>query len=78
MLWPRLDRHPAHCLRHSCEERESVVGVGDRLVCDTGSSDCHRVPGLVLVRGEVEIGGKDVIRSDTDPLDDLRFLDLHD
>ena len=22
---PRLDRHPAHCLRHSCEEREFVV-----------------------------------------------------
>ena len=73
-----LDRHPAHCLRHSCEERESGVGVGDRLVGDTGSSACHQVPGLVLVRGEVEIGGKDVIRSDTDPFDDLQFLDLHD
>ena len=75
---PRLDRHPAHCLRHSCEEREFVVAVGVRLVCDTGSSACHQVPGLVVVRCDVEIGEEDVIRSDTDPFDDLRFFDLHD
>lgn len=53
MLCLHLDRHPAQYLRHSCEERESVVGVGDRLVCDTGSSACHQVPGLGVFFGEV-------------------------
>ncbi len=70
--------HAPGDLGHRRQERERAIGELDGLVRDANGLRAHQPHGLLVVRGEMQVGVEDLPRPEHLYLDRLRLLDLDD
>ena len=75
---PDLRRQPPRHLGHRRQQGQPPPCIGHRLIGDAGRAAGQKVPGLLRVRRQVQIGEQHLSRPQPLALGGLRLLDLHD